>query len=41
MGISLEWAYVVWAAVVVILYFPCRWYADLKRRSQSALLSYL
>jgi hypothetical protein len=41
MGVSLEWAYVVWAAVVVILYFPCRWYADLKRRSRSAWLSYL
>jgi uncharacterized membrane protein len=33
--------YLVWLAVVVILYFPCRWYADLKRRSRSVWLSYL
>jgi uncharacterized membrane protein len=36
------WAvYLIWIAVVVVLYFPCRWYADLKRRSGNPLLSYL
>jgi uncharacterized membrane protein len=41
LGVSLGGAYAVWAAVIVLLYFPCRWYADVKRRSRSALLSYL
>jgi uncharacterized membrane protein len=33
--------YLLWLAAVTILYFPCRWYADLKRRSRNPLLSYL
>jgi uncharacterized membrane protein len=33
--------YLVWLVLLVILYFPCRWYADLKRRSRNPLLSYL
>jgi hypothetical protein len=33
--------YLVWAIVVVILYFPCRWYAALKARNKSVWLSYL
>jgi uncharacterized membrane protein len=36
------WAvYLLWIAVLVILYFPCRWYADIKARSRSVWLSYL
>jgi uncharacterized membrane protein len=38
---SLPLLYLVWAIVVVILYFPCRWYAGLKARRKSAWLSYL
>jgi uncharacterized membrane protein len=38
---SLPLLYLVWAVVVVILYFPCRWYAALKARNKSAWLSYL
>jgi uncharacterized membrane protein len=33
--------YLLWLAAVTVLYFPCRWYADVKRRSRSAWLSYL
>jgi hypothetical protein len=33
--------YLVWALVVAMLYLPCRWFADLKRRRQDAWLSYL
>lgn len=33
--------YLVTAAVVVTLYFPCRWYAKLKARRKDAWLSYL
>src|SRR5438270_980392 len=29
---SLALLYLVWAIAVVMLYFPCRWYADLKAR---------
>ncbi len=39
---SLGLLYLVWAIAVVLLSFPCRWYADLKaRRSDWAWLKYL
>jgi uncharacterized membrane protein len=38
---NLPLLYLVWAIVVVILYFPCRWYAALKARNKSPWLSYL
>lgn len=41
LGLSLWAAYVWWFVVVAILYYPCRWYAGLKLRSRSPLLSYL
>jgi uncharacterized membrane protein len=34
-------AYAAWIAAVVLLYFPCRWYAGVRRRSGSKLLTYL
>lgn len=33
--------YLVFAAVVVALYFPCRWFAGVKRRRRDVWLSYL
>lgn len=33
--------YAVWIGVVAVLYFPCRWFAGLKRRRREAWLSYL
>jgi hypothetical protein len=39
-GVSLPMVYLIWAAVIVILYFPCRWYAGVKARYRSAWLSY-
>lgn len=38
---SLGLLYLVTAAVVVTLYFPCRWYAQYKARKKDSWLSYL
>ncbi|HEX9754646.1 MAG TPA: heparan-alpha-glucosaminide N-acetyltransferase domain-containing protein [Gemmatimonadales bacterium] len=38
---SLWQLYVVWAIAVVLLYVPCRWFADLKARRKDRWLSYL
>ncbi len=40
-GFGLAVVYLVWGCVVACLYFPCRWFADLKRRNKSVWLSYL
>jgi hypothetical protein len=39
-GLSLAGVYVAWALVVVIAYFPCRWYAGLKARRSDWWLRY-
>jgi uncharacterized membrane protein len=38
---SLPLLYLVWAIVIVILFFPCSWYCALKARNKSPWLSYL
>ena len=38
---SLGLLYLVWLIVVIILYFACRWYADLKARRKSPWMAYL
>ena len=38
---SLGLLYLVWAVAVVILYFACRWFADLRARRNDWWLSYL
>ena len=40
-GFGLATVYACWAAAVVILYFLCRWYAEVKRRHSRSLLRYL
>jgi uncharacterized membrane protein len=40
-GVGLPWVYLIWIAVVLLLYPPCRWYAGVKQRHRSAILSYL
>jgi hypothetical protein len=40
-GFGLPGVYLVWIGVCVLLYPACRWYAEVKRRSRSVLLSYL
>ena len=40
-GFSLGVVYLVWAGVIMLLYFPCRWFAGVKRRRNEAWLSYL
>jgi len=40
-GYDLWVVYLTWAAVVCALYFVCRWYAGVKARNRSPLLSYL
>ncbi len=39
-GISLPMIYLVWIGVVLILYWPCRWFAGVKRRRRDTWLSY-
>jgi uncharacterized membrane protein len=39
--LELVWVYVAWIAAIVILYFPCRWYAGVKSRHPGGVLSYL
>lgn len=41
LGFGLPGVYAVWAVVVFVLYWPCRWYAGVKARSRSSWLSYL
>jgi hypothetical protein len=38
---SLPLLYLVFFIVVVVLYFPCRWFAELKARRQDAWLRYI
>ena len=38
---SLPLLYLVWAIVIGVLYVACRWYAGVKAKSRSTLLSYL
>jgi uncharacterized membrane protein len=40
-GHGLAFVYVMWLTVVVILYFPCRWFAGLKQQRKDWWLSYL
>ncbi len=40
-GVSLPTVYLLWIAAIVILYFPCRWFAGVKQRNRSVWLSYL
>ncbi len=40
-GHGLPFVYAMWVLVVVLLYFPCAWFADLKSRRKDWWLSYL
>ena len=40
-GVSLPMVYLIWISLLVILYFPCRWFAGVKKRNRSPWLSYL
>ena len=40
-GLSLPWIYLLWVAVVVMLYPVCAWFAGVKRRQAWPWLSYL
>ncbi|WP_394841011.1 heparan-alpha-glucosaminide N-acetyltransferase domain-containing protein [Pendulispora brunnea] len=40
-GYGLGTVYVVWLAALALLYGPCHWFAEVKRRNRSAWLSYL
>jgi hypothetical protein len=38
---SLPLLYLVFAIVIALLYIPCKWYGDAKRRDKSGLLRYI
>jgi hypothetical protein len=40
-GHNLPFIYLMWITAVVILYFPCHWWAGLKQRRKDWWLSYL
>jgi uncharacterized membrane protein len=40
-GYGLPFVYLMWITVVVILYFPCRWYEGVKQRRKDWWLSYV
>ena len=40
-GVSLPGVYVAWIAVVVLMYYPCRWFARIKRTRGEWWLRYL
>src|SRR5260370_805882 len=40
-GHALPFIYLMWITAVVILYFPCKWFADLKARRKDWWLSYI
>jgi uncharacterized membrane protein len=40
-GHNLPFVYLMWLIAVVILYFPCRWFAGLKQRRKDWWLSYI
>jgi uncharacterized membrane protein len=41
MGYSLGGMYLVWLLIIVILYFPCRWFSNYKKMHKQWWLSYL
>jgi uncharacterized membrane protein len=40
-ALNLGQVYIAWIAALLVLYFPCRWFAGLKRRHPGGVLSYL
>jgi hypothetical protein len=40
-GHGLPFIYLMWITTVVMLYFPCKWFADLKARRKDWWLSYI
>ena len=40
-GFSLKIVYLIWLLVLLLLYPPCAWFSNLKRRSKHWILSYL
>ncbi|SMO49579.1 DUF1624 domain-containing protein [Solitalea koreensis] len=40
-GFELPMVYLMWILAILILYYPCRWFAGVKKRNKAVWLSYL
>jgi uncharacterized membrane protein len=40
-GFPLTVVYAIWIGVILMLYIPCKWYAEVKKKSKNRLFSYL
>ncbi|GGH14178.1 DUF1624 domain-containing protein [Mucilaginibacter phyllosphaerae] len=40
-GFSLGWVYLIWLAIILALYYPCKWFSNYKKTHKQWWLSYL
>lgn len=40
-GFSIGWVYLVWLAIILSLYYPCKWFSNYKKTHKQWWLSYL
>ncbi|MDB5129775.1 heparan-alpha-glucosaminide N-acetyltransferase domain-containing protein [Mucilaginibacter sp.] len=40
-GFSIGWVYIIWLAIILSLYYPCRWFSNYKKTHKQWWLSYL
>jgi len=40
-GFSLRYVYLLWIAVVIIMYYPCKWFYNYKKSHNSWWLKYM
>lgn len=40
-GFSISWVYLIWLAIILSLYYPCKWFSNYKKTHKQWWLSYL